>query len=58
MALFTALPAALPYFLPELERFLVAIVPPFIYEKRRKENELRPKNRHLHSENNIHRKQS
>src|SRR6476646_1572196 len=45
IALFTDLPAALPYFrLPELERFLAAIVPPFIHEKRGKENELRPKN--------------
>lgn len=43
-ALFTDLPAALPYFLPELGRFLVAIVPLFIDEKQRKENELRPKN--------------
>jgi hypothetical protein len=42
IALFTDLPAALPYFLPELERFLVAIVPPFLDEKQRKENELRP----------------
>jgi hypothetical protein len=43
-ALFTDLLAALPYFLPEPERLLVAIVPPFIDEKQRKENELRPKN--------------
>src|SRR6476646_3827056 len=48
IALFTDLPAALPYlrppdFLPELECFLAAIVPPFIDEKRRRENELRPK---------------
>ena len=46
MALFTDLPAAAPYFRPldfffELERFLVAIVPPLISEKHRNGNELR-----------------
>jgi hypothetical protein len=47
IALSTDLPAALPYLRPidfsfELERFLVAIVPPLFNEKHGRTNELRP----------------